>query len=198
MGFEPKSLARWKNQRFTIVKPRNHLWSWWTDSNPRPTDYKSVALPTELHQHTYLLKKERLSIWTGLQVYCRLISDSIHIVSPLYLLAALTVAAGRRCHAYLFSFWTHKWQHRFIQFFLLSPTKILERLTRIELASSAWRAGMLPLHHRRISPAVIWISRLGSGWKKRKRKQNASSKTIKQAAHLLQVWPLEAGQEKVV
>ena len=26
-------------------------WSWWTASNPRPTDYKSAALPTELHQH---------------------------------------------------------------------------------------------------------------------------------------------------
>ena len=28
-----------------------HRWSWWTDSNPRPADYKSAALPTELHQH---------------------------------------------------------------------------------------------------------------------------------------------------
>ena len=27
------------------------LWSWWTDSNPRPADYKSAALPTELIQH---------------------------------------------------------------------------------------------------------------------------------------------------
>ena len=26
------------------------VWSWWTDSNPRPADYKSAALPTELHQ----------------------------------------------------------------------------------------------------------------------------------------------------
>ena len=30
-------------------------WSWWTDSNPRPADYKSAALPTELHQHRYSL-----------------------------------------------------------------------------------------------------------------------------------------------
>ena len=38
-------------------------WSWWTDSNPRPADYKSAALPTELHQrfnayiiyHIYLI-----------------------------------------------------------------------------------------------------------------------------------------------
>ena len=29
-------------------------WSWWTDSNPRPADYKSAALPTELHQHLCL------------------------------------------------------------------------------------------------------------------------------------------------
>ena len=27
------------------------VWSWGTDSNPRPADYKSAALPTELHQH---------------------------------------------------------------------------------------------------------------------------------------------------
>ena len=29
-------------------------WSWWTDLNPRPADYKSAALPTELHQHKSL------------------------------------------------------------------------------------------------------------------------------------------------
>ena len=28
----------------------SNTWSWWTDSNPRPADYKSAALPTELHQ----------------------------------------------------------------------------------------------------------------------------------------------------
>ncbi len=28
----------------------SHIWSWWTDLNPRPADYKSAALPTELHQ----------------------------------------------------------------------------------------------------------------------------------------------------
>ncbi len=31
--------------------PDMKLWSWWTDSNPRPADYKSAALPAELHQH---------------------------------------------------------------------------------------------------------------------------------------------------
>ena len=34
-------------------------WSWWTDLNPRPADYKSAALPTELHQHNS--KFERLT-----------------------------------------------------------------------------------------------------------------------------------------
>ena len=29
-------------------------WSWWTDSNPRPADYKSAALPTELHQRVFI------------------------------------------------------------------------------------------------------------------------------------------------
>ena len=28
-------------------------WSWWTDSNPRPADYKSAALPAELHQRVW-------------------------------------------------------------------------------------------------------------------------------------------------
>ena len=28
-------------------------WSWWTDLNPRPADYKSAALPAELHQHFF-------------------------------------------------------------------------------------------------------------------------------------------------
>ena len=31
--------------------PQGRGWSWWTDLNPRPADYKSAALPTELHQH---------------------------------------------------------------------------------------------------------------------------------------------------
>ena len=31
--------------------PYSNKWSWWTDSNPRPADYKSAALPAELHQH---------------------------------------------------------------------------------------------------------------------------------------------------
>lgn len=35
-------------------------WSWWTDLNPRPTDYKSATLPTELHQHMELTQRLEL------------------------------------------------------------------------------------------------------------------------------------------
>lgn len=37
------------NLPYRVVK-----WSWWTDLNPRPADYKSAALPAELHQHRSL------------------------------------------------------------------------------------------------------------------------------------------------
>src|SRR4051812_976850 len=30
-------------------------WCWWPDSNGRPTDYESVALPAELHQRIPLI-----------------------------------------------------------------------------------------------------------------------------------------------
>lgn len=35
------------------------MWSWWTDSNPRPADYKSAALPAELHQHIAAVHQQR-------------------------------------------------------------------------------------------------------------------------------------------
>ena len=37
-------------------------WSWWTDLNPRPADYKSAALPTELHQPIKLSDAYKYSI----------------------------------------------------------------------------------------------------------------------------------------
>ncbi len=52
-GFEPPKRSR---NRFTVCPlwPLGNSsignWSWWTDSNPRPADYKSAALPAELHQ----------------------------------------------------------------------------------------------------------------------------------------------------
>src|SRR5687768_6699114 len=33
---------------------RAYFWSWRRDSNPRPADYKSAALPTELCQRQFL------------------------------------------------------------------------------------------------------------------------------------------------
>ena len=43
----PRILSTKKGRK---ISP-NLDWNWWTDLNPRPTDYKSAALPTELHQH---------------------------------------------------------------------------------------------------------------------------------------------------
>ena len=39
-------------------------WSWWSDSNRRPADYKSAALPTELYQPILFGDKRRFSIST--------------------------------------------------------------------------------------------------------------------------------------
>ena len=67
-GFGPSKL---KSNRFTVCplwplgnspiliqkiyrSDSGKKWSWWTDSNPRPADYKSAALPTELHQLNWL------------------------------------------------------------------------------------------------------------------------------------------------
>ena len=44
---------RYKKCRFIAIyrdKSAFLIWSWWTGSNPRPADYKSAALPAELHQ----------------------------------------------------------------------------------------------------------------------------------------------------
>ena len=51
-GFGP---PKSKDNRFTVcplwpLGKSPIYWSWWTDLNPRPADYKSAALPAELHQ----------------------------------------------------------------------------------------------------------------------------------------------------
>lgn len=52
-------------------------WSWWTDLNPRPTDYKSVALPTELHQRIwYILCVSSEKYQTYLKIYFVLCSQT--------------------------------------------------------------------------------------------------------------------------
>ena len=57
-GFEPSKLT----QQIYSLPPlatrellQMKTWSWWTDLNPRPADYKSAALPTELHQRITLI-----------------------------------------------------------------------------------------------------------------------------------------------
>lgn len=37
-------------------------WSWWRDSNPRPVDYESTALPTEPHQRLPLFSASLIII----------------------------------------------------------------------------------------------------------------------------------------
>ena len=56
-------------------------WSWREESNPRPADYKSAALPTELRQHLYkrcaiLVKLETISnlIWGFFQFFYGIIA----------------------------------------------------------------------------------------------------------------------------
>ena len=53
-GFEPSKAEPTDLQSAPFdrsgISPHNHSWSWLTDSNPRPADYKSAALPTELSQ----------------------------------------------------------------------------------------------------------------------------------------------------
>ena len=54
-GFEPsKSLTTdLQSAPFGHSGTLPYYWSWWTDSNPRPADYKSAALPAELHQQLH-------------------------------------------------------------------------------------------------------------------------------------------------
>ena len=69
-------------------------WSWWTDLNPRPADYKSAALPAELYQHlsneqvVYYQTSIRLSTGNfkkgGILLYAgKRHHDSVHAVCSL-------------------------------------------------------------------------------------------------------------------
>jgi len=46
------------------------FWSWRTESNPRPADYKSAALPAELRQHY-------LTLFEGLPPFTQLFNNSL-------------------------------------------------------------------------------------------------------------------------
>ena len=52
---------------------KNHVrsWSWREESNPRPADYKSAALPAELRQH-----KLAHALWLGLRILRNLLNKS--------------------------------------------------------------------------------------------------------------------------
>ena len=87
--------------RFTVCplwplgkSPIYEVWSWWTDSNPRPADYKSAALPAELYQHlsneqvVYYQTSIRLSTGNfkkgGILLYAgKRHHDSVHAVCSL-------------------------------------------------------------------------------------------------------------------
>ena len=62
-------------------------WSWWTDLNPRPADYKSAALPTELHQLVLL----DLSNWRYLLYHI-----SKHLSSTFYFVFIFLIKWSRR------------------------------------------------------------------------------------------------------
>ncbi len=57
-SFQADSSAANRSQTYLRSLSREgEDWSWRQDLNPRPTDYKSVALPTELRQHNKMLLK---------------------------------------------------------------------------------------------------------------------------------------------
>ena len=104
-GFNRKSGRGWirtievKEQQIYSLPPLatrelSHIkfkWSWWTDSNPRPADYKSAALPTELHQHSEsrgdrtrtcgILVPNQALYQTELRLVLSFISDSFIIIT---------------------------------------------------------------------------------------------------------------------
>ena len=60
-----------EDNRFTVCPlwplgntPILIFWSWWTDLNPRPADYKSAALPTELHQRLHAVTRRLVYVTT--------------------------------------------------------------------------------------------------------------------------------------
>ena len=52
------------------------LWSWRKELNPRPTDYKSVALPTELHQLVIFTLHTDITFTVLAKLYLIGLSDS--------------------------------------------------------------------------------------------------------------------------
>ena len=73
--YSPLPLATREPIHVTCVELTIHFsrkqWSWWWDSNPQPADYKSAALPIELHQPASLVPQSGLEPPTqGFSVPC--------------------------------------------------------------------------------------------------------------------------------
>ena len=81
------------------------LWSWWTDSNPRPADYKSAALPAELHQRVSLT----LEYYIIFEKICQGKSGKYFII-PLFPISAIFPAFPQ--HDYPAFFGTSQGHHR--------------------------------------------------------------------------------------
>ncbi len=58
-----------KHKKARTLKVRAFCMSRWSDSNQRPADYKSAALPTELHR--LILRVQRYGLFLKLQIFCR-------------------------------------------------------------------------------------------------------------------------------
>ena len=80
-------------------------WSWWTDSNPRPADYKSAALPAVLHQRVSLT----LEYYIIFEKICQGKSGKYFII-PLFPISAIFPAFPQ--HDYPAFFGTSQGHHR--------------------------------------------------------------------------------------
>ena len=56
------------NKKAHLIRDGLFYWSWWRDSNPRPADYESAALPTEPHQR---VKIHNVSIIPQTSKFCK-------------------------------------------------------------------------------------------------------------------------------
>ena len=90
MNYIRKYIADYKAacQRFRKEVIISCTWSWWTDSNPRPADYKTAALPTELHQRmpssfrgVSLLTLTAIFLVTGLEPAASLLERPLYHLS---------------------------------------------------------------------------------------------------------------------
>ncbi len=54
-------------------KSQGNFWSWREESNPRPADYKSAALPTELRQHHLTRSRTLVAMLCGGAILVKLL-----------------------------------------------------------------------------------------------------------------------------